>query len=210
MSTTGVPVNHPVRTGDVPVLDSHHQPRVAARPVAIETDHCPGRRRSHLQGRERPSHARMDSKRRLDDALDLAIGHQRPGVSLDQAMLPDAARCKLDPRKSQLDRAKICLKCLGLLGKIRLHSMPRTSDVRRVARPRQETGNALGKPRYLTGVFLFSGAFSCLVNIEVAPNHTTGESYRRRGWGSAHIGVEIQHKDPLLSGRGRDRGRTGR
>ena len=28
--------------------------------------------------------------------------------------------------------------------------------------------------------------------------------------GSAHIRVEIQHKDPFLSGPGHDRGRTGR
>ena len=63
----------------------------------------------------------MDSKRRLDDALDLAIGHQRPGVSLDQTMLADAVRGKLDPWESQLDRAKISLKYLGIVGRILLH-----------------------------------------------------------------------------------------
>ena len=39
----------------------------------------------------------MDPKRRLDNALDLAAGHQRPGVHLDQARLPDLARGKLYP-----------------------------------------------------------------------------------------------------------------
>ena len=38
-----------------------------------------------------------------------------------------------------------------------------------------------------------------------APRHQ-----HRPGKGSAYIGVEIQHKDPFLSGPGRDRGRTGR
>ena len=77
----------------------------------------------------------MDSKRRLDDALDLAVGHQRPSVRLCQAMLPDLARGKLDPWQGQLDRAKICLKCLGIVGRIVLHSMLGTSDVRRVPGP---------------------------------------------------------------------------
>ena len=49
----------------------------------------------------------MDSKRRLDDALDLAIGHQRPSVRLDQAMGAHALRCKLDPWEGQLDRAEV-------------------------------------------------------------------------------------------------------
>ena len=181
MSTTTVPVNHPIRAGNLTLLNRTHQPRVAGCAVAIETHHRPSRRGSHLQGRKRPGDARMDSKRRLDDALDLAIGHQRPGVRLDQAMLTDAVRCKLNPWESQLDRAKICLKCLGVLGKIRLHSMSRSSTARRVARTRQETGNALGKPRLTAGVFLFSVAFSYLVNIEVARNHTTALPHSGEG-----------------------------
>ena len=40
----------------------------------------------------------MDPKRRLDNALDLAAGHQRPSVRLDQAVLPDLARGELYPR----------------------------------------------------------------------------------------------------------------
>ena len=103
----------------------------------------------------------MDSKGRLDDALDLAIGHQRPGVRLDQSMLPDALRCKLDPRQGQLDRTKICLKCLGVLGKIRLHSMSISSDARRVAHPCQETGNATRTPVNRRG-FHLCGTISCL------------------------------------------------
>ena len=48
------------------------------------------------------------------------------------------------------------LKCLGIIGRIMLHSMPRSSDVRRVARPCQETGNALGNPGQVPG-FSFVG-----------------------------------------------------
>lgn len=66
----------------------------------------------------------MDPKRRLDDPLDLAVGHQRPRVRLHQAMGAHEVRGKLDPWQGQLDRAKISLKCLGIVGRILLHSMP--------------------------------------------------------------------------------------
>ena len=90
----------------------------------------------------------MNSKRRLDDALDLAIGHQRPGVRLDQAMLPDLARGKLDPWQGQLDRPRATtvsgLDSVRLSGRILLHSMPGTSDVRRVPGPTRKRNESPG------------------------------------------------------------------
>ena len=96
----------------------------------------------------------MDSKRRLDDALDLAVGHQRPGVRLDQAMLPDLARGKLDPWQGQLDRPRVTtvwgLDSVKLSGRILLHSMFSPSDARRVP---GATRKRIGKPRLIAGVF---------------------------------------------------------
>lgn len=110
----------------------------------------------------------MNTKRRLDNTLDLAIGHQRPDVRLDQAMLADLARGILDPWQGQLDRPRVTtvwgLDSVRLSGRILLHSMSRSSDVRHhtgrlPAKPerQRETPPCAGFPLYHEKSFLSLG-----------------------------------------------------